>query len=156
MHPSVVDGGGVFPDGDVLGNVGKARARAGEPLFKARLAGKLVLHDIEIEHQQRVPPRGLEERVVPLQLGKMVRGAFVVEQLKQFAFGFVARRLRLRAGKGSSKKHKRCQGQDRSELFHSSENQPRTRTALKLTTTWPPAVGRPKLSIGLKREKSSI
>src|SRR5437870_11244580 len=33
---------------------------------------------------------------------------------------------------------------------------PRTRTALKLSTTCPPAVGRPKLSIGLKREKSSI
>jgi hypothetical protein len=33
---------------------------------------------------------------------------------------------------------------------------PRMWTALKLKITWPPAVGRPKLSIGRKRENSSI
>src|SRR5205807_7801386 len=37
-----------------------------------------------------------------------------------------------------------------------TKNYPRTRTALKLSTTWPPAVGRPKLIMGLKREKSRI
>src|SRR5262249_49245082 len=37
-----------------------------------------------------------------------------------------------------------------------TKDQPRTCTALKLRMTWPPEVGRPKLSIGRKREKSSI
>ena len=36
------------------------------------------------------------------------------------------------------------------------EAQPRMRTALKLRITWPPAVGRPKLNMGRKREKISI
>jgi len=43
--------------------------------------------------------------------------------------------------------------------WHKSQrytSQPRTWTALKLSTTWPPAVGVPKLSMGRKREKTSI
>jgi len=36
------------------------------------------------------------------------------------------------------------------------QNYPRTYTALKLSTTCPPEIGRPKVSIGRKREKISI
>ena len=46
------------------------------------------------------------------------------------------------------------EGDDEAEQL--KKFQPRTRTALKLRTTCPPAVGRPKLIIGLKRENSSI
>jgi hypothetical protein len=35
-----------------------------------------------------------------------------------------------------------------------ARNQPRTRTSLKLTSTRPPACGRPKLNCGRKRENN--
>src|SRR5712692_2503278 len=45
---------------------------------------------------------------------------------------------------------------NRLEAGRLKKYQPRMWTALKLRITWPPVVGRPKLSIGRKREKMSI
>jgi hypothetical protein len=39
-------------------------------------------------------------------------------------------------------------------LLGDARDQPRTRTSLKLTSTRPPACGRPKLNCGRKRENS--
>src|SRR5690242_11183289 len=99
MHPSVVNSGGIFSDGNVFRDVGEAGTGSAEAFFETGLPGKLVLHDVEVEHQESVLARGFEERIVPFQFGEIVCGALAVEQLKQFALGFVAlKRLRLRAG----------------------------------------------------------
>ncbi len=108
---------GVFTDGNVLGNVSEARAGSGDAFFETGLAGKLVLHDVEIQHEESVLARGFEERVVPLQFRKMVRRALAVEQLKQFALGVVALQgLRLRARGCGNEKYKCC-NEARNELF---------------------------------------
>jgi len=111
-----------------------------------------VLELIQIEHEESVAAGGFEEGVIPLERDKPC-----------------AARSRLRASKSwrsesflsscacaLAEKKKKYGGQEKSGISHAGGVQPRTRTALKLRTTWPPAVGRPKLSMGLKREKSSI
>src|SRR5215472_614085 len=172
MHPSGMNGRRIFPDGNVLGNVGEPRAGISGPLCKSWLAGELVLDRVEVEHEQSMLPRRFEERVVPLQFWEVICRALLIEQVKQLALGVVAfEPLRLRTsryrnekhGNGDETHHEFFHARDciRSNLrgrkpFHAVGIYPRTRTALKLRTTWPPAVGRPKLSMGLKREKSNI
>jgi hypothetical protein len=58
--------------------------------------------------------------------------------------------------KNGRKKMPDCYGRNDSSGAPPPEDYPRTRTALKLRMTWPPAVGRPKLIIGRKRENISI
>ena len=90
MHPSGMNGRRIFPDGNVLGDIGEARAGTGEPLCESRLAGELVPGSVEVEHEQGMLPRRFKERFVPLQFWKMVCGALVIEQVKQLALGVVA------------------------------------------------------------------
>ena len=101
-----------------------------------------MLKNIEIEHQQRVPARGFEERFVPIQFWKIVRTPLAVEQLKQFALGVVAWRNLRRSNTSSKETQSACRkkpreyfrGQShircswmRRELFHSVERISRER-----------------------------
>src|ERR1700674_5835070 len=120
--------GGIRADGDVLRDGTEPRASFGKAAFQVGLAGELVLEPIQIGHAESVLAGGPEEGGIPLE-------------------------WRVHARR---KEEKKCGGQKKFGVSHADKDQPRTRTALKLRTTWPPGVGRPKLSIGLKREKSSI
>ena len=112
-----------------------------------------MLEDVIRSHAVGMEAGGVGERVIPLQRRQGLGGALVIERVEELALRIVPWRLSA-GGKSSGKQE--SSGQEKFEIPHGAENQPRTRTALKLRITWPPAVGRPKLSIGLKREKSSI
>src|ERR1700674_1306791 len=145
--------GGIRADGDVLRDGTEPRASFGKAAFQVGLAGELVLEPIQIGHAESVLAGGPEEGVIPLECGEALGGALAVEGLEELAFRVVPLELRVHARR---KEEKKCGGQKKFGVSHADKDQPRTRTALKLRTTWPPGVGRPKLSIGLKREKSSI
>src|SRR5712692_7779794 len=153
IHPAGVNDLGIRTDGDVFGDGAEPRASFGEAAFQVQLAGELVLEHIQIEHAQGVLAGGFEEGVIPLERGETLGGALAVEGLEELALRVIPLLLRVRADR---KEKEKCGGQEKFGISHGAKDQPRTRTALRLSTTWPPAAGRPKLSMGLKREKSSI
>jgi hypothetical protein len=144
---------GIRTDGDVLRDGTEPSAGFDKAAFQVGLAGELVLEPIQIEHEEGVVAGGFEEGVIPLECGEALGGALAVEGLEELVFRVVPLELRVRAHR---KEKKKCGSEEKFGISHADKDQPRTRTALKLRTTWPPGVGRPKLSMGLKREKSSI
>ena len=84
----------------------------------------------------------------------MISGALVVGGIEQDAF--IVGKFLCRERSRDEKNRKKSSAQENFGFPHGLTIYPRTCTALKLRITWPPEVGRPKLSMGLKREKSSI
>src|SRR5260370_13861009 len=152
IHPASMNGLGIRTDGDVLRDGTEPRAGFGKAAFQVGLTGELVLEPIQIGHAESMLSGGPEEGVVPLECGEALGGALTVEALEELALRVVP----LLCVRARRKEKKKCGGEEKFGISHPDKDQPRTCTALKLSTTWPPGVGRPKLSMGLKREKSSI
>ena len=52
---------------------------------QARLAGKLVLELIQIEHKESMFAGGLEKSGIPLERGEALSGAFAIHGLEELA-----------------------------------------------------------------------
>src|SRR6266446_2023705 len=126
---------GIRTDGDVLRDGTEPRAGFGKAAFQVGLTGELVLESIQIGHAESMVAGGIEEGVIPLECGEALGGALAVEGLEELALPVVPLQLRVRARR---KEKKKCGGEEQFEISHAGEDQPRTRTALKLRTTWPP------------------
>jgi hypothetical protein len=63
-----------------------------------------VLQHVQIEHEQRVVAGGFEERVIPLEGGEALRGAFMVEGLEELALRVIHLDLRARTERKEEEK----------------------------------------------------
>ena len=154
MHPSRMNDLGIRSDGNVFRNHAESRASFGEAFSEIRLAGELVFENVVKRHAVGVFAGSGGERFIPLEGGQRSLGALAIGSIEESAF-IVGKSLRSERRRDEKNYKKSC-GQENSGFPHGSTTYPRTCTALKLRITWPPAVGRPKLNMGLKREKSSI
>ena len=90
VHPSRVNALRVRADGYVLGDVTETGSGSGEAFFNCGLTRELVLHGFLFEHKKRLLMCGPEESVVPVEFGKILCRALVVEKFEEFLFGSVA------------------------------------------------------------------
>lgn len=156
-HPVDVDRGNILSLRDILCDSAKTSARRFGAGLQFRLAGKTVGDGIALHHLEDVALRGFGERGIPLQRRSAAMDALAVCGVHQkfFVAGRLLRRCRSKKERSDEQREDR-EWSPANDKHPQETNQPRTRTALKLSTTWPPAVGRPKFIIGRKREKSSI
>lgn len=89
IHPTGMNDPGIRTDGDVLRDGTEPRTSFGKAALQVGLAGKLVLEPVQIEHEEGVVAGGFEEGVIPLECGKALGGALVVEGLEELALGVV-------------------------------------------------------------------
>jgi len=105
--------------------------------FQVGLAGELVLEPVQIEHEEGVAAGGFEEGVIPLEH----REALAVRSPLRASKSWRSESFLWSCAHARAEKSNSIAATTRTLPFLMPVKiQPRTRTALKLRNTWPPAV----------------